>query len=325
MRKKLIVAAFLCAGTCLTSAGVTSRGISAEGLRSDVEYLCSGDTQGRGTGTRGGVEASFYLIRRFRQEGLIPFKGSFCQSFTCDSLCGHNVLGMLEGKHNVGTPKYIIIGAHFDNLGTINGKTYPGADSNASGVAAMLSIARLFHEASLDGATFSHNIIFVAFDGYYEGRKGAETLWRAIEDGELSDPVSNLTITPSKIKLMVDIDQIGSTLSPISPNNKRFIMAIGEKTLPVDKRGLLMDRNIRGRFRFELSSEYCGSSRFTEIFYKMGDRRVFIKGGVPTIYFTSGITHFNNTEKDVPSSLDYSVFRDRCLFMYSYLEKFAGR
>ena len=31
--------------------------------------------------------------------------------------------------------------AHYDNLGTLNGRFYPGADANASGVAALLELA----------------------------------------------------------------------------------------------------------------------------------------------------------------------------------------
>jgi Zn-dependent M28 family amino/carboxypeptidase len=36
----------------------------------------------------------------------------------------------------------VIVSAHFDHLGRVDGKGYPGADDNASGVAALLEIGR---------------------------------------------------------------------------------------------------------------------------------------------------------------------------------------
>ena len=56
-----------------------------------------------------------------------------------------NVLAMIPGKN---TKEYVIVGAHFDHLGidpALDGdQIYNGADDNASGVSAVLQIARAF-------------------------------------------------------------------------------------------------------------------------------------------------------------------------------------
>jgi hypothetical protein len=58
-----------------------------------------------------------------------------------------NVLGIIRGSDPTLAHEHILVGAHFDHLGigrTINGDSvYNGADDDASGVAAVLEIARL--------------------------------------------------------------------------------------------------------------------------------------------------------------------------------------
>ena len=64
-------------------------------------------------------------------------EGSFRQPFMDHA--GHttaNVVGLLRGK----TSEVVLVGAHHDHLGVQAGKVYPGANDNASGVAAMLAM-----------------------------------------------------------------------------------------------------------------------------------------------------------------------------------------
>ena len=43
------------------------------------------------------------------------------------------MVGVVRGGD--GTGGYIVVTAHYDHLGTVNGTVYPGADDNASGTA----------------------------------------------------------------------------------------------------------------------------------------------------------------------------------------------
>jgi aminopeptidase YwaD len=58
------------------------------------------------------------------------------QLFTWDRREFHNVLGTLDGTDS--SRPWVVVGAHFDSVARS-----PGADDNASGVAAMLEVARL--------------------------------------------------------------------------------------------------------------------------------------------------------------------------------------
>ena len=56
-----------------------------------------------------------------------------------------NVLGWLPGSDPAQDSRLVIIGAHYDHVGTDpDGTIYPGANDNASGVAVVLEIARLW-------------------------------------------------------------------------------------------------------------------------------------------------------------------------------------
>jgi hypothetical protein len=55
-----------------------------------------------------------------------------------------NVVGLLEGNDPVLKSETILIAAHYDHLGVVNGHVYPGANDNGSGTAAVMELARLF-------------------------------------------------------------------------------------------------------------------------------------------------------------------------------------
>lgn len=78
-----------------------------------------------------------------------------------------DVMGMIPGK----TDEYLFITAHLDHVGaSVDGRIYPGALDNASGMAAMLEIARYIKS---QGRKPSKNIVFVAFNGEEGGALGS--------------------------------------------------------------------------------------------------------------------------------------------------------
>lgn len=83
-----------------------------------------------------------------------------------------NVLGMIPGER---TNEYVVVGAHFDHLGideTLAGdKIYNGADDNASGVSAVMQIARAFQTS---GKKPLRNVIIAFWDGEEKGLLGSK-------------------------------------------------------------------------------------------------------------------------------------------------------
>ena len=295
--------------------------VTQEKLEAEVGFLSDSLCQGRGMGTVGCVEASSWVARRFENIGLLKFEDTWVKSFRIENgLIGRNVIGMLPGSANELNDRYIIIGAHFDHLGILDGKIYHGADANASGTVAMTSLAQMLATTRSIGRNYRHNIIFVGFDGKEMSMAGSQALWEMIKGGKLIDPVSGKPITKNKIAFMVNIDQIGSTLSPIS-NRKDFVIMLGNDSLKPESRDNILDVNRSFSLNMDIGLSYYGSENFTKVFYRLSDQRVFIDNGIPAVYFTSGITMNNNKTYDKASTLDYGVLKKRIYLIYHWIDK----
>jgi hypothetical protein len=89
-----------------------------------------------------------------------------------------NVVGIIEGSDPKLKNEAIVIGAHYDHLGrggegslaSRDAEVHHGADDNASGVAGMLELARIF---SKERERPRRTIIFIAFSGEEEGLLGS--------------------------------------------------------------------------------------------------------------------------------------------------------
>lgn len=128
---------------------------------------------------------------------VVNFKVNFIKK----QAVAYNVIGILEGKDAQLKNEAIIIGAHYDHLGhggqgslAVNStEIHHGADDNASGVAAMLELARQFAEEKNNKRT----LIFIAFGGEEEGLLGSKFY------------VNNPVFPLDKTVAMINMDMIG--------------------------------------------------------------------------------------------------------------------
>jgi hypothetical protein len=171
------------------------------------------------------------------------------------------------------------------------------------------------------GRSYNSNIIFVAFDAREMSMAGSNAFWKMIENGELNDPVSGKVIKPSNIKLMVNIDQLGCTLSPLKSGREDYMIMLGNHSLKPAERELLSYCNRSSGLHMDLDFTYYGSKNFTEIFYRLSDQRIFVDNRVPAVLFTSGITMNTNRTRDTADTLDYEVFKKRIYLIFDWLEK----
>jgi len=65
-----------------------------------------------------------------------------------DTIIENNVVAYIPGSN---ANESIVVGAHYDHLGTVDGKIYNGADDNASGVSALIELSKAFAKAYQDG------------------------------------------------------------------------------------------------------------------------------------------------------------------------------
>ncbi|MBQ9702312.1 MAG: M28 family peptidase [Bacteroidales bacterium] len=292
--------------------------LSADSLRASVEYLCAPELGGRATGTDGGRAVADWLEGEFRVLGLRPLSGAWMHGFSTSEGLARNIMGLIPGSY---TPsRYVVLMAHFDNLGTLNGRFYPGADANASGVAALLQLARMVTQMNTCHKIYGQGLILVALDAKEKNQGGAERLWQEISAGKLLDPVSGQAVSPSQISLVVNLDQLGGTQAPLTKGNPRFLMMLSDDA--TGRRSALESANKDIGLNLELGYDYYGSKDFTRLFYRrVSDQRIFLEHGIPAVMFTSGITLLNNKPTDTPDSLDYEVLRDRVRLIFYWLHK----
>lgn len=192
---------FLGLSFCVSAQSIDEQKISAH-----VKYLSSDKLEGRGTGSKGEKKAGDYIIKNFKKAGLKPYLGrkGFRQKFEAKKSSGtvkaNNVVGFLDN----GRPFTIIIGAHYDHLGkgdqgsslkpNSHGEIHNGADDNASGVAAMLELARYY---AGNNKTENYNFLFAAFSGEELGLLGSKYM------------TEYLDISKNNADLMVNLDMVG--------------------------------------------------------------------------------------------------------------------
>lgn len=228
-------------------------------LLNDIETLSSDKYEGRKTGSPGNLLAAEYIINRFREIGLDSYKHDFKHPFIFKNrmnieIKGVNLIGYIKGK----SEQVIVISAHYDHVGINNSEIFNGADDNASGVSAILSIAKYFkiHKPK-------NTLLFIAFDAEEMGLQGAYSYLKA--------PI------PSKDKIKMNIN-----LDMVSHNDKAELYAAGTYKTPILKDILLnADKNTGITIRFGHDEPSSGKDDWT----MQSDHGPFAKENIPFIYF----------------------------------------
>lgn len=269
-----------------------------------LTYIAHDYAEGRETGTNASQMIAKFISDRFREYGLDYYKGkSFFRPFMADSATrARNVVGIV--KSTVPSDEYVIISAHYDNIGKINGAIYNGADKNASGVTALINLAEMFGSMGKAKLGPNKNIIFAALDGTEYNMAGAKHF---IED---------LNIDKRKIICDINIDQIGTVLEPVNDNDTNFVIVLGEKTLRPEHRGLIKMCNNYYNINLDIDYTFYGSKNFTELYYQLSDQIVFHKAGIPALIFTSGFHRYTNKTTDDPNIISYPVLKKRTVLIF---------
>jgi len=179
-------------------------------VKTHLYTLASDEMQGRKTGTLGIEKAAQYIENEFSNLDLKTFEGldSYRQTFTFtnrrtkEEITSANIIGVLEGKSK--KDEFVIISAHYDHLGIIKkdgqlDSIYNGANDDASGVTAVLALAKYFKEQNSNQRT----IVFVAFTGEEMGLIGSTHFGKGID--------------ASKFVAGINLEMIGKTPS-FGPN-----------------------------------------------------------------------------------------------------------
>lgn len=182
--------------------------LDTDQLIEDIKVLSSDEMEGRRVGTEGNAEAREYILDRFEEMRIDPYKGSYTHEFSRERrngtmVNGVNLLGVVQGK----TDSVIVISAHYDHLGVRDSLIFNGADDNASGTGGLLAMIGYFKQVQPH-----HTLVFAAFDAEEGGLVGATAF---VADSMLMD----------KVIFNINMDMI-------SQNNKNELYAVGTYHYP---------------------------------------------------------------------------------------------
>lgn len=285
--------------------------MGTEELRQSIDYLADELAEGRATGSAGKMEAEQFIRERFRSYGLKPFNWNYTQSFPYnDTTMVRNVIGVVPANRM--TDEYIVIGAHYDHLGKLGGRIYSGADDNASGVAALLALARSFAAMRSTGSGPAKNLIFVAYDGKELDMAGSEYF------------VNHLPFPAEKIVCAINMDMLGTTLAPVHHGRPDYLIVLGESTLPKDLQGIIRRSNTNARFGMDIDYTFYGSENFTDMVYRTGDQYSFRKKRIPSLLFTSAFHDHTYKPTDKIDIIDFGMLHRRTTLIFDVIYRYSN-
>ncbi|MFD2162781.1 M28 family peptidase [Paradesertivirga mongoliensis] len=234
-----------------------SKSIKQHQLFSDVQELSSDKYKGRKTGTAENKMAAAYIIKRFEEIGLQAFNNDYKKEFTFKNRAGEttdgaNLIAYIRGKKE----DAIVISAHYDHVGVIDGEIYNGADDNASGVGGLLAIAQFFSKNQPE-----HTLIFAAFDAEEAGLQGAKAF------------VGNPSVELSKIKFNINMDMI-------SRSDKNELYAVGTFHYP-----LLKNYVVTGNPNIKILLGHDDPKLGRDDWTNQSDQGAFHAKNIPFLYF----------------------------------------
>jgi len=290
----------------LSPLNLFSQNETTERLKKHVEIFTSDSLMGRMAGTPGEKKASLYIHDEFTKEGIETLfdkngqRFSFLSTFG-DTIQSQNVVGVIEGCDPKLRDEMIIVGAHYDHLGfnklSVNGKMvtqiFRGANDNASGTAVLIEVARELKRMSFD---LKRSVMVVAFGASEASLTGS---WFFID---------NAARYRDKIKLMINIDQVG--VSPGEYNPQIYT------ALPSSELTALINSVS------EKPAMITPVIKTSDIF--TSDHTNFVTNGIPVAMFTTALKKQLPTDKDVAETLDYEGMTDLTMYIATLVHDAAN-
>ena len=289
MKRDYLLLALLLVGNITFAQSPIERAlntINRSSAEATINFLASDELQGREAGFHGSRVTSEYIVSLLQWMGVSPLADSYFQPFDAyrkerqkkgrlevhpdsiaklkqevhQKLTMRNVLGMIPGKN---TKEYVIVGAHFDHLGidpVLDGdQIYNGADDNASGVSAVLQIARAFLAS---GQQPERNVIVAFWDGEEKGLLGSKYFVQTCP-------------FLSQIKGYLNFDMIGRNNKPQQPKPGVYFYTAAHPGF-----GDWLKEDIR-KYGLQLEPDY----RAWENPIGGSDNGSFAKVGIPIIWY----------------------------------------
>jgi len=196
-----------------------------------------------------------------------------------DKTC--NVVAVLEGADPALRGEYLTISSHHDHNPSREGRVFPGADDNISGVVGMFEIAE-----ALMIAPPKRSVVFV---------------WNTAEEKGLIGSYHFVQHCPVPVEMI----SANLNLDMISRNDAKHIYLIGSNKLSSELDESIKAMNEPPGPGLALDDKYESPSHPDRFFFR-SDQYPYIRYGIPAVWFFCGTTEDYHTEGDVTAKIDYA-------------------
>ena len=212
-----------------------------------------------------------------------------------------NVVGWVPGRD---TTRTLVIGAHYDHLG-FGGESslspnqhapHVGADDNASGVAAMLSMAMAKGNRAMRGELPLHNLVFCAFTGEEMGLIGSGHFV-----GQPTRPIES-------VEAMLNMDMVGRLR-----DNRLLVMGTGTAAEFAE----LLPRVNQATEKFDLKTSADG--------FGPSDHSSFYKRKVPVLMLFTGAHADYHKPSDTADKINYEGLAKVARFASAIVDSLDAR
>ena len=201
-----------------------------------------------------------------------------------------NVVAYLPGSDPTLRSEYVVIGSHHDHLTPREGRVFPGADDNVSGVVGMFEIAR-----AMMVERPKRSVVFVWHTAEERGLVGAYYF------------VQHCPVPVEKISANLNLDMI-------SRNDPNGIYLIGSNKISSE-----LDRSLHAvndaSVKLTLDYKYEDPGEPNRFFFR-SDQYPYIRYGIPGVWLFSGTTPDYHQETDSEDRVDYAKMEKITRFTY---------
>ena len=293
--------------------------ITAADLKTHLYVIASDEMEGRQTGSTGQKKAGDYLISQYKTNTVSFPKGatdyyqrvpaSFLNAIRNDNLPdSENIWAFIEGSEKPN--EIVVISAHYDHIGVINGEVYNGADDDGSGTVALLEIAQAFKTAQKEGNGPKRSILFLHVTGEEHGLLGSSYYSQ--------NPLFPLANTIADI----NIDMIGRH-DEFHNDSSNYVYLIGSDYLSTDLYNICETVNKK---YVNLFLDYKFNDRADpNRFYYRSDHYNFAKNGIPSVFLFSGVHADYHKATDEVDKIEFDALAKRTQFAFAIAWELANR
>jgi hypothetical protein len=212
-----------------------------------------------------------------------------------------NVAGILRGTDPELAKEAVVIGCHYDHEGTDDsGAVFAGADDNASGTTALVTVARGFGAGKV--AT-RRSLVFAAFSAEERGLVGSEAF------------AKDCPVPLADVVAMLQMDMVGR-----AREGRLHLLGTGySKDLAeaLKKAATLRPVNLK--------LDWDESDNLTRQFWERSDQYSFAKRDVPAVFFFTGEHPDYHKPLDTPEKIEIKALAEVAKLAFNFAHVLANQ